>query len=305
MRAWPRRPWTSPAVGEGGRRDADVTRGHSPPVPRAWHRPHCSQPTQIQTCRCLRPARTCSMCARPESTLGPRAWRPLGQAPVVSASSAEAPPDCQGVQPRPLPTACQRLDRRVRRTRAGNVTMHTPSFSAKVARTSSGTLRGWSDSTGGGVAEDPQAAAVTRSACRMTWQTVREIDKQSEPVISRTTSSPNSDNQCRQGRGSPVGPMARLVWVKVGAHTNAGIMGAGPPAIRAMQWLPSMPNSDADAVARHPKPRPQSSPASACRGVSEPRGRSTKSDLLQRGGHCRGDRRKAPGTRNRPVTTAQ
>ena len=95
--------------------------------------------------------------------------------------------------------------------------MQTPPLSARRASTSSGTLRGWSQTARAEECENSTGACVTSSASRMvsadTWERSTSIPSR---FISRTTSRPNGESP--PSTGSSVAESAHgtlSLWVRV------------------------------------------------------------------------------------------
>jgi hypothetical protein len=99
--------------------------------------------------------------------------------------------------------------------------------------------------------------------------TCEEIDKHSRAeFISRTTSSPNSDNPCSGVVGRRVGPWhVLLLWGQGEVAHPQRASCAGPLAIRRCSGHPPCPTAMRSGRPT-PKPRPRSSQASVGRGVA-------------------------------------
>src|SRR5690606_22619885 len=190
--------------------------------------------------------RTCSTCATTSSTVAcGRGW----SSSHARANRAKAVRSRGSIpSSRAACAASARHRAHAGDTKAGtNVTMHTPPLPGSAASTSSGTLRGTSQTARAEECEKITGASLTRSAARIvsaeTWERSTSMPSR---FISLTTSSPNGDSPPTCGWSVAESAQGTLVlWVRVRYRTPSAYIIRRVPSEQSIEWPPSMPMSEA------------------------------------------------------------
>ena len=138
--------------------------------------------------------------------------------------------------------------RAARETNLGTkVTMQTPPCVLSRARTSSGTLRGWSQTARAEECEKITGASLVSRAARMvSAETCERSTSMPSRFISRTTSWPNAVSP--PARGTSVAESAQgtlSLWVSVRYRTPSACSMRSVPSEEPMEWPPSAPMREA------------------------------------------------------------